>query len=128
MKHNLWNMFANIKNGQKAKKSFIYHKKKKIAGNVLNILWEEGFILGYRISKKRSGMFEIFLKYKNGNPVIKQLQGVSKPSLRVYYSAKQFWKVNSNSGLFIVSTNKGLMTNEKCKQLNLGGEVFLTIN
>jgi small subunit ribosomal protein S8 len=128
MRNNFWNMLANIKNGQKANKSFILHPRKTYCALILNILWEEGFILGYKISKQNSKMLEIFLKYKQGIPVIKNLMPISKPSQRVYCSSKQLWKLNSNLGLYILSTNKGILSLNTCKKLNIGGELILIIN
>ena len=46
MKFNLWNMFANLKNGQSMKKSHILQRKTLLCSNVLNLLWDEGFISG----------------------------------------------------------------------------------
>lgn len=128
MNNSLWNMLANIKNGQKANKAYIIYPRKKNSALILNILWEEGFILGYAISKKNSNMFEIFLKYKQGIPVIKYLKSITKPSGRIYCSSKQLWKINSNLGLFILSTNKGILSINTCKNLNIGGELLLVIN
>jgi small subunit ribosomal protein S8 len=120
-------MFANIKNGQMAKNSFILQRKKKICSAFLNLLWNEGFILGYTISESNSNMFKIFLKYKNGKPAINSLQPITKPGQRIYYSNKQLWKINSSKGIVIVSTNKGLMPLDECKKLNLGGEPYIII-
>lgn len=127
MKYYLWNMLANIKNAQKAKKSIILQKKKKNIASILNILWDEGFILGYKISCENSQMFKIFIRYNSNNPIIKNLQTITKPSRRIYCSVKQIWKINSNLGLFILSTNKGILSLDKCKKQNLGGELFLII-
>lgn len=127
MKNNLWNMLANIKNGQKANKSYILHTRKKNCALILNILWEEGFILGYTISKNTPEMFEIFLKYKQGIPVIKKLVAITKPSFRVFCSSKQLWKINSNLGLFILSTNRGIISLNTCKKLKIGGELLLLV-
>lgn len=120
-------MLAKIKNGQIVKKSFVIHHKKKICASFLNILWDEGFILGYKISGKRLNKFKIFLKYKNGKPNINSLISITKPSLRKYYSLNQLWKLKSNNSLLIISTNKGLYSLEECKKLRLGGELFLLI-
>tara|TARA_B100001142_G_C14284143_1_gene636152 strand:- start:464 stop:850 length:387 start_codon:yes stop_codon:yes gene_type:complete len=127
MKNYLWNMFANIKNGQMAKKPFILQPQKKICAAFLNILWNEGFILGYKISETDSNMFKIFLKYQNGRPAINSLKSITKPSQRVYYSNKQLWKIKSNKGVVIISTNKGLMVLDECKRLRLGGEPYIII-
>lgn len=128
MKNYFWNMFANIKNGQLAKKSFIYQKRKKICENFLKVLWDEGFILGYKISNKNSNQIKIFLKYKNEEPVISSIKLITKPSRRIYYSIDQIWKLDSNKTFIIFSTNKGLKTIIDCKKLKIGGEPFFIIN
>lgn len=121
-------MLTHIKNGQKANKSYILHPRNNKCALILNILWEEGFILNYKISDKNSNMFEIFLKYKHGIPVIKHLIAITKPNNRIYCSSKQLWKINSNLGLFVLSTSKGILSLTKCKKKNIGGELLLLIN
>ena len=128
MKHYLWNMLTSIKNGQLSKKSMIYHTRKKICESMLKLLWDEGFITSYKISKHDKTKLQIFLKYNNnGKPAISSLKFLSKPSRRLYYSIKQIWKLNSSKTFIIVSTNKGLMTIEQCKKHNIGGEPLLII-
>ena len=126
MKNYLWNMFANIKNGQLTKRSFIFQPRKKICELYLKILWREGFILGYRIDSKNQ--IKIFLKYKNNQPVINSLNLISKPSRRIYYSIKQISKINSSKSFIIFSTNKGLKSIIECKKLKIGGEPTIIIN
>lgn len=121
-------MFANLKNGQLAKRSFIYQTKKKICEAFLKIIWDEGFILGYSINPNNLNQLKIFLKYKNGKPVINTIQIISKPSKRVYWSASQIWKIDSSKNFIIISTNKGLKSIIDCKKLKIGGEPFLSIN
>lgn len=128
MKNYFWNMFSNIKNGQLAKKAFIYQKRKKICEEFLKILWDEGFILGYKIDKIDSNKIKIFLKYNNETPAINSIKLITKPGRRVYYSSKQIWKLDSTKNFIIFSTNKGLKTIIDCKKLKIGGEPFLTIN
>jgi len=119
-------MFANIKNGQLTKRSFIYQPRKKICESYLKILWREGFILGYKIDSE--SQIKIFLKYKNGQPVINSLNLISKPSRRIYYSVKQIWKIDSSKSFIIFSTNKGLKSVIECKKLKIGGEPVIIIN
>ena len=121
-------MFASIKNGQLAKRSFIFHTRKKICESFLKILWQEGFIIGYKIDCNNKNKFKIFLKYKNGQPVINSLKLISKPSRIIYYSIKQIWKINSSKSFIIFSTNKGLKSILECKKLKIGGEPFIVIN
>jgi len=121
-------MFANIKNGQLTKRNFVFQTRKKICESFLKILWREGFILGYKIDPNNNKQLKIFLKYKNGQPVIKSLKSISTPGRKIYYSIKQIWKIDSNKSFIIFSTNKGLKSITDCKRLRIGGEPFIIIN
>ena len=125
MKNYLWNMFANIKNGQIVRRDFVFQTKQKICESFLQILWDEGFILGYKIETNK---IKIFLKYINGEPAIKNIKLISKPSRRIYYSIKQIWKIDSSKSFIIISTNQGLKSLTECKKLKIGGEPFVVIN
>jgi small subunit ribosomal protein S8 len=121
-------MFSSIKNGQLAKKAFIYHRKKNFCEQFLRVLWDEGFILGYKTDLKNPNKIKIFLKYKNEEPVISSIKLITKPGRRIYYSIKQIWKLDSCKTFIIFSTNKGLKTINNCKKLKIGGEPFILIN
>lgn len=122
-------MFTNIKNGQLAKRSCIYQKKKKLCESFLQILWDEGFILGYKTSRKDQNNLKIFLKYYNNDkPVITNIKFVSKPGRRIYCSVKQLWKLDSSKIFVIFSTNQGIKTLTECKKYKLGGEPIIIIN
>ena len=127
MSFNLNNMFIKLKNAQLVKKPFITHKKQKLCIKFLNVLWDEGYILGYKTSNLNSNQFEIFLKYNQNAPSIINIQSISKPGKRVYLSAKQLWKIDSNMGLVIVSTSSGVLPIDECKRLNIGGEPFVYV-
>ena len=125
MKNYLWNMFANIKNGQLAKRAFVYQTRKNICESFLKILWEEGFLLGYEIEYNK---LKIFLKYKNGKPSINTIKLISTPGRRIYWSINQIWKIDSSKSFVIFSTNQGLKSIMECKKLKIGGEPFIVIN
>lgn len=127
MKHLLWNLSANLKNSQIAKKEFTFQPKTKLTTSLLNILWDEGFIFGYKICSSDLNLLKIFLKYKNGNPVINSLKIISKPSRQVYYSASDLWKLDVKKNLIILTTPKGLLTINECKQTKTGGKLLLII-
>jgi len=120
-------MFANIKNGLLAKRSFVHQKNKKQCQAFLKHLWSEGFILGYKICDNDPDSLKIFLKYVNGKPAINTIKLITKPGRRVYYSVKQIWKIDARQVSIIFSTHKGLKTIEECKKLNIGGEAFVVI-
>lgn len=128
MKNYLWNMFANIKNGQLARRNFIHQTRKKICEAFLQVLWDEGFILSYKIDSSNPNKLKIFLKYNNKKPVINNIKLISKPSKRIYWSLNQIWKIDSGKNFIIFSTNKGLKSIVNCKKLKIGGEPFITIN
>ena len=127
MKNNLWNISANLKNSQISRRSSIYQPKTILTIAFLNILWNEGFILGYKISTSDSSLLKIFLKYKNGNPVINSIKFVFKPSRHIYYSVSQLWKLDSKKSIIILTTSKGLMTVDECKKSQTGGKPLFTI-
>lgn len=127
MKNYLYNMFDNIKKGQLARRNFVINKKKKICELFLQILWNEGFILGYKTDSNNFNNIKIFLKYNNQTPVINSIKLISKPSRRLYYSIKQIWKIDSSKYFIIFSTNKGLKSITECKKLRIGGEPYIVI-
>ena len=118
-------MFITIQNSQTVKKSFIIQRKTKISEDFLNILWDEGYILGYKSSQSS---LKVFLKYVNGISAIQSLNIMSKPSKKIFYSIKQIWKMKSNQSFLILSTSKGLKSVLNCKKDNIGGESLVIIN
>ena len=122
-------MLTSIKNGQMAKKSSVIGSRKNICESLLKVLWNEGFIAGYRVSSENCNKLEILLKYtKNGMPVINSMKFLSKPGQRMYYSARQIWKLNSSKTFIIFSTNSGLKSINECKKNRLGGEPLVIIS
>jgi small subunit ribosomal protein S8 len=128
MKNYLWNMFANIKNGQLAKKPFIIQTRKNVCEEFLKILWQEGFIVGYTVNSLNPKQLKIMLKYRHGVPVINSIKLISKPGRRIYYSLKQIWKIDSSKSFIILSTSRGLKSIVECKKLRIGGEPFISLN
>ena len=118
-------MLANLKNGQLSKKPYIFQKKNIICSKILNILWDDGYILGYKIYSNKPYFFIIFLKYYKNNPCITRIHGFSKPSRRFYMSVKEIWKIENEVGLLILSTNKGVLPLKTCKRFNVGGELLV---
>ena len=129
MTKHVLNMFISIKNGQKSKKNTIKLYRKGICENFLKLLWDEGFINGYRIIYCKKAKIEIFLKYSSkGDPAINSIKFISKPGRKVYCSIKQIWKLDSNKTFVIFSTIDGLMSIKDCKKKRLGGEPLVVLN
>ena len=97
--------------------------------NVLEVLKREGFIRNFEEKEMRPGInfFEIELKYYNGKPVISEIKRVSKPGRRVYSSIKNLQKTYNGLGVSILSTPRGVMSDNEAREANVGGEVLCTI-
>ena len=121
-------MLVSIQNGQMAKKTVVMSPRKALCESFLKILWNEGYISGYKISSQNNQNLEVFLKYtKNGKPVINSFKFLSKPSQKIYYSSKQIWKLNSSKAFIIFSTNLGLKSITECKKKYIGGEPLVLV-
>lgn len=91
------------------------------------ILFDQGYILSYQFNDSSvQGTIKIALKYDKDTKesVIRKIQRISTPGLRKYVSAKEMPRVLNGLGIAIVSTSKGVMTNKKARQENVGGEVL----
>ena len=91
------------------------------------ILFDQGYILSYHFNdEKIQGTIKIALKYdrETKESVIRKLERISTPGLRKYVSALEMPRVLNGLGIAIVSTSKGVMTNKKARQENVGGEVI----
>lgn len=122
-------MLTRIRNSQMRGKSKVTSPASKIRGNVLDVLESEGFIRGYAAIEHGSGKkeFEIELKYYEGEPVIREIQRVSKPGRRVYAGVNNLPTVYNGLGISILSTPKGVMSDGEARTRNVGGEVICTV-
>ena len=120
-------MLNSILNGQKVNKAFVIHRKNKSCLRFLDILWDEGYILGYKVYKNKEQYVTIFLKYRYKNPVIKTIKFISKSGRRIYCSNKELWKITLNNSLLIISTTQGVLSLDKARNLNVGGELFCLV-
>tara|TARA_B100000941_G_scaffold187311_1_gene134819 strand:- start:161 stop:556 length:396 start_codon:yes stop_codon:yes gene_type:complete len=121
-------LLTRIRNGQQVKKATILCPASKIKLAILKVLKEEGYIRDYTLIDDVKGkVLEISLKYFHGEPVIKEIVRISKPGLRIYSSVKSMPVYKNNMGVSILSTSKGVITNFKAKEMNVGGEVICRI-
>lgn len=127
MKHNFCNIISALKNGYLAKKRSIIHVNTNKNKALLDFIWDEGYIYGYRTE---GNSLEIFLKYSNTSrkPSLTNIHAISKPGKRLYYSSKQLWKFKNTNKTLIISTSKGLKSLEGCKKSNLGGELLVGLS
>ena len=125
----LSDMLARIKNAHRARKSITSCYKSNLNMNVLSVLKDEGYIRDFRDLEVRKGInsIQIDLKYFNGNPVIKNIKRVSKPGIRVYSKISDFPQTYGGLGISILSTSMGVMSDNKARQKNVGGEVLCEV-
>lgn len=125
----LGDMLARIKNGQMARLSTVNSPSSSLRNNVLEVLKREGYIRDYTVSKSDNGQaaVDIELKYHEGQPVIRKLSRVSKPSRRVYSKVTDLQTVFNGLGVAILSTPKGVMTDHEARAANVGGEILCEV-
>ena len=122
----LGDMLTRIRNGQRARKSSVSAPASKLRANVLEVFKREGFIRGYTQQEIRPGVNEltIELKYHEGEPVIREINRVSKPGRRVYSRIKDLPRVYNGLGISVLSTPRGVMSDTEARDANVGGEVL----
>ena len=125
----LSDMLARIKNAHQANKVSTSCLKSKLNINVLNVLKNEGYIRDFKDIEVRKGInsIKIDLKYFNGNPVIKKIKRVSKPGIRKYSKISELIKPYGGLGISIISTPKGVMSDQQAKKNNVGGEILCEV-
>jgi small subunit ribosomal protein S8 len=125
----LGDMLTRIRNAQMRRRPKVSTPASNIRGRVLDVLEEEGYIRGYsRVELKGAlPVFEIELKYYNGQPAIKEIQRVSTPGRRVYSPVRDLPTVANGLGVAILSTPKGVMSDSKAREENVGGEILCSI-
>lgn len=122
----LADMLARIRNAQMAGKAVVSFPNSRLKRATLDVLRAEGFILGYKESDDRRDI-EMEIKYYTGRPAIESIRRRSRPGLRVYRRADEIQPVRNGLGVAIVSTSKGVMSDHRARELNLGGEILCEV-
>ena len=119
-------MLTRIRNANSAKHDTVDIPASKMKKAIADILVEEGFIKSYQvIDDDKQGVIRVSIKYgANKSSVITGLRRVSKPGLRIYSGVEDMPRVMKGLGVAIISTNKGVMTDRKARELGVGGEVL----
>ena len=119
-------MLTRIRNANDAKHESVDIPASNLKKSIAEILLEEGYIKSFQIVEDgKQGIIRVALKYAPGKQkVIHGLKRVSKPGLRIYSNCEDMPKVMNGLGIAIVSTSKGVMTDKKARQANVGGEIL----
>ena len=119
-------MLTRIRNANDAKHATVDIPASNMKKAIADILVEEGYVKSYQIIEDgKQGTIRVTLKYEgNKQKVLRGIRRISKPGLRIYAGYEDMPKVMNGLGIAIVSTSKGIMTDKKARQLNVGGEVL----
>ena len=122
-------LLTRIRNANTAKHATVDVPASRVKKDITQILVDEGYVKDFKVIEDgKQGVIRITLKYgDNKSPVITGLRRVSKPGLRIYSSCADMPKVRKGLGIAIVSTSKGIVTDKKARELNVGGEVLAYI-
>ncbi len=125
----LGDMLTRIRNAQLRRKNKVTTPGSRLRENVLVVLRDEGYIRDFSSTDYGNGRteFEIELKYHEGQPVIREIERVSKPGRRVYSAVTAMPRVANGLGITIVSTPKGVMADHSAREQNVGGEVLCRV-
>ena len=122
-------MITRFRNAQLRGLSTVSIPSSKFRARILDVLKSEGFISDYKFlpDKKNKGSLLVDLKYNNGSPVITEIRRVSKPGRRIYTRADSIPRIQNGLGIAIMSTSKGIMTDNDARKENLGGEILCKV-
>ena len=119
---------TRIRNANDAGHKVVNIPASNLKKEITKILYDQGYILSYKYEDtiNHQGNIKIALKYDKltKQPVIKQIQRISKPGLRKYSSAYSHPRILNGLGISIVSTSKGVMTGKQAEKINAGGELI----
>jgi small subunit ribosomal protein S8 len=125
---------TRIRNAQMAGHRIVEIPASRIKKSITEILYDQGYILKYAFEDKtpenKQGLIKIALKYdpQTKMPVIRELVRVSRPGLRKFSGVGDIPRIINGLGIMIVSTSKGVMTDKKARELNVGGELLCYVS
>ena len=123
-------MLTRIRNAGSVGKETVMVRASKVCEGVASVLKDEGYISDYdKIDDNKQGLLRVVLKYTpSGDHVIRTIDRSSKPGCRVYRGKGELPRIIGGLGISIISTSKGIMSDRKCRQENVGGEVICTVS
>ena len=125
----LGDLLTRIRNAQQRGRSAVSSPASKLRMRVLDVLQREGYIRGYsEVEKEGRKELDIELKYYDGAPVISEIRRISKPGRRVYSSVGDLPLVRNGLGISILSTPKGVMSDNDARSQNVGGEILCRVS
>ena len=123
-------MLTRIRNANRVGRKLVLINKSKICTGIAQVLKDEGYIDGFDvIDDGKQGQIRVQLKYSlAGDKVIHEIERLSKPGRRVYNKVEELPKVLNGMGIAVISTSKGVMSDRKAREQNVGGELLCTVS
>ena len=123
-------MLTRIRNGGRVGMPEVMIRNSKVCTGVADVLKQEGYIKDYDvIDDSKQGLLRVSMKYSmEGDSIISVIKRVSKPGCRVYSTVEDMPQVLGGLGITIVSTSMGVMSDRKCREENVGGELICTVS
>jgi small subunit ribosomal protein S8 len=122
-------MLTRLRNALAARQDTLEMPSSKMKEQVARVLRDEGFIEDYRAAgEPPHRLLKMYLKYGPlGEDVIRKLERVSKPGRRIYRGVDELGHVANGLGIWVVSTNRGVLSDRECRRLRVGGEVVCSV-
>jgi len=122
-------LLTRVRNGQSANKAEVTMPSSKVKVEIAKVLQDEGYIESHSVTDvEGKAKLIIQLRYYQGKPVIDKIKRVSRPGLRIFKGKSELPKVNGGLGIAIISTSKGVMTDQAARTAGEGGEVICTVS
>ncbi len=122
-------MLTRIRNAQSMEKFTVSMPSSSSKVAIARVLQEEGYIERFSVSEvDGKAVLEIGLKYHDGKPVIERIRRVSSPGRRMFRPKDKLPSVVGGFGIAIISTSKGVMTDQAARRAGLGGEIWCTVS
>ncbi len=123
-------MLTRIRNANRVGRKLVLINKSKICTGIAQVLKDEGYIEEYDvIDDGKQGQLRVKLKYSmSGDKVIHEIDRLSKPGRRVYNTVEELPRVLNGMGIAVISTSKGVMSDRRAREQNVGGELLCTVS
>jgi len=122
-------MLTRIRNALMTEQKTVEMPASTLKADIARVLVDEGFIEDYReAGEPPHKLLKLYLRYGPlGEEIIRELKRVSKPGRRIYRAVNKLGYVRNGLGIWIVSTNQGVMSDHQCRRLKVGGEVLCAV-
>jgi small subunit ribosomal protein S8 len=121
-------MLTRIRNAGATGHRWVDMPVSKLKTEVARILKESHFVFDYKVlDDGMHGVLRVYLKYHEGQPVIRHLERVSRPGHRQYVQVSAIPKVRNGLGMAILSTSRGLLSDRGARQAGVGGELMALV-